>query len=364
MRAWSLTATMAALVCCAHGAMAEEYMAFTGCDAVCSDGTCASEASCVDPGCIDPGCGTGCGSGHRCSFVAGVEATFLAPNTSRDQIRFESTLLSSTTALYSNDYAALNHMEGAPRIWVGLENDCGWGIRGRYWTFDAEAFGSAVDLGSGAPWDVNLDQTLFGTCERLEAYTADIELTRRGCIGRWEVLGAFGVRHAYREIDQSLTINLRESGTNFASLAADKAGGTGITGALEGVRPIGDCGFALVAGVRGSVVWGKHQNDLTYHLSDLNATVLDAISTQDDGATYIVEAQLGVRWEWRLECVCTDVFTQLAYEYQRWDSQGCADADYDAFIVYGGGPATSVSGQTLGHEVEFNGLSWSIGFTR
>jgi hypothetical protein len=320
----------------------------------CGTGFAEDEPQSTEPtaNCLQACSGGQCGDqcGGR-GWVAGVEATFLRPNIRNEVITFENAY-STFTSTRSADF---NEMIGAPRIWLGVENDCGWGTRVRFWTFNGSSHG--VDLFGRDP-NFN-DAQLASACETLRAYTIDWEITKRGCIGNWELLPSFGVRYAYREIGESFLLNSRaEDLSSFTSLS-DRAGGTGITLGLEAARPIGDCGLALCGSIRGSFLWGDASNQYLGQMSTDTANVLQGFASGTNTNLNIFELQLGFRWSRRIECVCSEVFTTLMFEYQLWDNNGCANP---AFVQ--GIDTNLVYGQTLSQRVEFAGIAWAIGIKR
>ena len=104
--------------------------------------------------------------------MAGVEATYLRPQTHATSSRIDS--LSGFTRF---KYADLDQLEAAPRVWLGIENNRGWGVRARYWRLDANDAASDVD-------DATLPLPVtFVTDTYLSADALELELTRRFCHG-------------------------------------------------------------------------------------------------------------------------------------------------------------------------------------
>jgi hypothetical protein len=290
------------------------------------------------------------GGVYRCrGFVAGVEATFLRPTLAGGNMLFENEDGGVSTHELSRSF-----LQGAPRIWLGVENDCGWGIRGRYWDFHEDAHGDATALFPLATLTSgNSDVTL-------RTYTADIELTKRMCVDDdTDVLASFGVRHALRDADETLAVTYRpDFTTSFASLW-DRSEGTGLTSVLEGSRRIGSSGFSLYGNVRGSVLWGGHSSGYWNYLHTPLADAAQGVQFDELTTQYVFETQFGIRWAHQLDCLKANVFSHLVFEYQRWTTSDAADFRLSQSINN-----TSMTGNSLSDQLEFAGLSWAIGFTR
>ena len=282
-------------------------------------------------------------------IVAGVEGTFLKPNITGDNM----TLTAPGLTGESSSLANFSEAQGAPRIWLGFENENGLGIRTRYWDFAANAVGDTFSPGS-PPLFINAQ--IGRAALELQAYTFDLEVYKHFCGEVWDVFATGGIRYAYRDINDEFYFHDRESNwTTFTSLQ-NQAGGTGLTGALELARRVGDSNFSLFGNVRGSVLWGTNQNRYIGLTNDSGANTMQAYLLDESATTTIFELQLGVRWERPIKCVCANVFSTLAFEYQSWDTDGCAGYDFSQTVT-----GATISGHSLGDKVEFAGIAWAIG---
>jgi hypothetical protein len=312
--------------------------------------TCANEAGCN----VYTPCCVGCGWG----IVAGIEATYLRPNIRNLGVIIEQ----DCDPLRSKDLASFSDLSGSPRVWLGVESPCGWGVRARYWQFN--------DTSSDDEQRVFIQQAIVDTLaaeSTLRAYTVDVEGTKRFALGNWCVLTSFGVRNA--EFKASHAFDLFSSEViggrslmidSITTENAREVQGTGLTSSMETVRPFGDHGLSLFWNLRGSVLWGTTRAMGSSRFTDPSVTALQLVAAGEDATSYIVETQLGVRWQHRLECLNTCAFAQIAFEYQKWTSDQHATAfDYNQSIN-----DVSIFGRSLSTTLDFTGLAVAIGFTR
>jgi len=309
------------------------------------------ETSTVCTGCNDPAaCCDPCSRCCRCrGLVAGVEATFLQPNNTDAGISFAN----AGWGFNSYELADFEDWEGAPRIWVGFENDAnGWGLRARYWELDAAARANVIGP--------NLEMVFA------EAYTdvdtLDFELTRRlyrFSQRNWDWLGAIGVRHATIDRGELLdTIDVFGATSQTRSFL--DFDGTGITVALEGRRPFGDRGLALAVNLRGSALWGDNEIGTINMIRESGATAIQLVApAAEDITQYILELQVGVEWSRRIENLRGSVFAQCMLEYQYWDFDTNCGYAYAQTLNN-----TTVAGESFSPDVEFTGLAVAIGFIR
>jgi hypothetical protein len=288
--------------------------------------------------------------GLTCEWVAGVEATFLKPNVAGDAVRFDNQF----GEILSSRLNSFDELVGAPRIWLGLEGQRGWGVRARYWELDAFSGQSSYSEDS-----LLLDPRLATASLGLDAYAVDVELTKHIPGDVYEWLGCFGARYGYRQIDEIFGVADLANGVSSATALSDKAGGTGITLGLEGARRIADTDLQLIANARGSFLFGSHQNTYLGAMAGGGAQLVQGVVANDCSTLSIFELQAGIRWSRRITCLRADVFSQLVFEYQNWSADGCAAFAYDQTLG-----ASTVSGTSLSREVEFTGLAWAIGIKR
>ena len=161
-----------------------------------------------------------------------------------------------------------------------------------------------------------------------------------------------------------------EGGFDLATAAAASGTsfhGTGLTFALAGRRQLGCSNLHLFASGRGSVLWGDAEvwaNAESSAISFPSAAAVEAAGAYASGSTeaWIGEFQVGVQWEYALECLPAVAFFRTAFEYQYWNIQGngFAGAESLAIANLSGGFAEATSGAS---NVHLYGLSVGTGLT-
>jgi hypothetical protein len=152
--------------------------------------------------CHDPCCQP------RLMWVGGVEATFLVPDLNSDGVTFAVEELDKDRVDFcDSEDTDVDSMYVSPRIWLGIQGCC-WGANVRYWHLQASegAYDPSIGgLGAWDDYDCGRPDLGFFTCNRLEAYTVDLEITRRFCLHDCWMQAAFGVRHAEIQNNESIT---------------------------------------------------------------------------------------------------------------------------------------------------------------
>lgn len=254
-----------------------------------------------DASCSSDGCDTSCGKNKWVSF--GVEATYL--KTDVDASAYDDNL----------DFGNLGYgWDTAPRIWLGCENSCGWGVRARFWDYDAESdstvLPSEFEDGPG-PAENGEDILISSLDNALGAYAVDLEMTRRCDRGCTERVLSFGARHAQISNEVSWGIADLEHGEQISLENHHWFDGIGLTLGLEGRRPYGCRGFSLYSNVRGSVIWGQNQGAVGVWSINLDEAAVDE-------TLWIGEAQLGLEWSRQVNSCGGTVFARVLGEYQHW----------------------------------------------
>ena len=113
-------------------------------------------------------------------WVAGTEATFLAPIITGTTVETVIVSNGSGNGLGVIDDLGLEMMTFAPRVWLGINNGDGWGLVTRFWYLNDEQL-DAANIPDGP------DFFSFQGENRLKMYNVDLEVTR----GRY-------VHHVYR----------------------------------------------------------------------------------------------------------------------------------------------------------------------
>jgi hypothetical protein len=281
------------------------------------------------------GCDPCCPPPRMLFWTAGVEATFLNPDlnnsfaqfgvieAAEDRVDYFDTETTDTDSFYL-----------APRIWIGVQGRK-WGVNLRYFHLNANEGAYDPVLGSDGSWDgENCGVPDFGysSCNTLEAYTIDLEVTRRVCVHNCAMQFSMGVRHASLSQDEQISgAALTDDSAVFGFASAHRESrGTGLVFGWYGRRPIFPCSCVhWFYNARFSPVWGPTQTasetGAMIAVTDPGADVVGAAGSVNNASTYvddtmfIGEIQLGLEWEYGLRCLPANAFFRAAVEYQRWD---------------------------------------------
>jgi hypothetical protein len=164
----------------------------------------------------------------------------------------------------------------------------------------------------------------------LEAYTVDLELTRRFCLHDCAMQGSVGVRHAEIEHNEGLfgLANTEEGLLTGSARASRLSRGTGILLGLYGRKPLYSRSCVhWFYNARWSALWGPTQTSAETFASVLatdpsfngSAASVNGAFTNVDDTLFVGEIQLGLEWNYALQCVPAKAFFRAAIEYQRWD---------------------------------------------
>lgn len=310
-------------------------------------------------------------------WVGGVEATFLSPDLNSDGVTFLfEEYAHERSDWVSSQSSEIDSLYVAPRIWLGVQG-CKWGANVRYWHMYASEGYFDPSLGMGGAWDAydcGRPDLGFNSCSRFEAYTVDLEVTRRFCLHDCWMQFSAGVRHAELEHGESLIgTALADDNMFMGFAAADRySRGTGILLGLYGRKPLFPCSCVhWFYNVRWSALWGPTQTGVETAAAvlgqDADAGSINGAYTCVDDNLFIGEIQLGLEWNYALRCMPANAFFRAAVEYQRWDGgQGYSESgsfagievndDYSAVVetfAASAAPELDLVGFTIG-----TGLTW------
>jgi hypothetical protein len=328
-------------------------------------------------------CNDGCCPPQRVLFwTGGVEATFLTPDVNNDGVFFEVEQLNADRFdVFSSEASDVDSLYVSPRAWVGIQG-CRWGANLRYWHLQASEGQYDPSLGSLNAWDAfdcGVPDVGFFTCSRLEAYTVDLELTRRFCINDCWMQASFGVRHANIEANQSITgLALTDDGLLAGYARANRQSrGTGLLFGLYGRKPVFPCScVSWFYNFRYSTLWGPTETSAESFASvqandpdfTASAASVNGAYTVVDDTLFIGEVQLGLEWNYALQCIPANTFCRFAIEYQRWDGgNGFSAANSFAGITLDGDVSSnsivSTSGVAQEPQMDLFGFAFSAGIT-
>ncbi len=318
-------------------------------------------------------------------WTAGVEATFLSPDlntfgTGVSIEEFEYNRLDSASS-FNDD---VDSVYLAPRIWIGVQG-CKWGANLRYWHLQAGESSYDPPFGSHGDWDgpgSGIPNFGFDSHNHLEAYTVDLEITRRLAVHDLWMQFSAGVRHAEIWQDEGVTASgVTDDSMMFAFGQANRnTRGTGLVFGWYGRKPLYPCSCVhWFYNLRFSTLWGPTE---TYAETGVlvGAVTPEAVaaagsvngaSTYVDDNLFIGEVQLGLEWDYALRCLPANAFFRTAIEYQRWTGgQGYSAANSFAGVVVDDGinPSVQAAEGTAfaaadAPELELIGLSIGTGLT-
>ncbi len=310
--------------------------------------------------CSSTECTTGC---RGATWIVGSEAVFLFPslNTSSTEYFLTDLATDESVAFDSGD---IDQLFVTPRIWVGVQGNC-FGLVGRYWRLS----GSERDF--DPLWVPSGDDIETGVMamNRLDAYTADLEVTKAGSFCNTKLNWSMGVRYASIEQDTALQVLATVDDNWLVGTArSDRyAYGTGLTGGVESRTPLfcNSCA-QLFWRLRGSVLWGDSYSEVetSSTMTDPtgNAFAVNGALLNDPTTMFIGEAAMGVEWNYALKWLPAAAFFRVAAEYQYWDaSEGNTFAESFAGAV---GEAEGISvADAGGIAMDLVGFSVGTGIT-
>lgn len=305
-------------------------------------------------------------------WYAGTEFTFLqidALTGGRITLSQSDTTAPGVSTIAIRDGNGLNDKGYAPRFWFGRRfgEDEKWGVQARYWNLNQS--GAHTPDQSAPPTGTNF--ATYTEADRLEAYTIDLEGIRSYRPGDWKIDTSLGARHASFDIDSQIHgFGVFTTG-NFTNLFLSNGSsfdGTGLTYGLTVRRPIGDSQLNLFASARGASLWGQtdsYGRSAGAVASSPSAPLVGAATVTRNNAKsdlQIAEIQVGVEWDYALECIPANFFFRTAYEYQDWNIVGPPTGGAGFGGTIGELTTNSFSAAGLG-DMQLNGLTFATGLT-
>ena len=329
--------------------------------------------------CFDGAC---CPQPRPLFWTSGIEATFLRPDLNDGSAAFGVLEFSDNRFdEFSTASDDVNDVYMSPRIWFGVQG-CLWGANLRYWHLRANEGSFDPTLGSNGDWDgpqCGIPDFGYNSCNDLEAYTVDLEITRRVCLYDCAMQFSAGVRHAEIEHDASLNATaLADDSVLFAFADAHRVSrGTGIELGWYGRKPIFPCSCVhWFYNFHWSALWGPTETaaetGVLVALTSLDPDAVAAAGSVNGASThvsdnlFIGEIQLGLEWDYALRCLPANAFCRAAVEYQRWSGgQGYSAANSFAGVEIDDEPTTLGDALAIADspELDLIGLAISTGLT-
>jgi hypothetical protein len=234
-----------------------------------------------------------------------------------------------------------------------------WGAQARFWYTDGEQVINPIGdplIGGYAQDNVN-------------AWTVDLELSRRFCAFGLDSRLTAGVRYADIELESAAVVEAVLPGGQASAVAAAFAGrafeGTGFTIGATGGRSLGCCSpWRLFYGLRASVI---NDDDGVTAFAATRATATSGAASSDgidvavassaDGEVFFIgEIQAGLEYWHPIGCSGRCAFFRIGAEYQTWDFDAPVFAVTNSFATANNIGANAValsSGDTV---VQFTGF--------
>jgi hypothetical protein len=305
------------------------------------------------------GCGTGCCEPCcppvQTGFYGGIEFLFLKPHFENSTAFISSQSGNIGARSESRSHEFDYDWDAASRIVLGYTNDCGLGIRTRYFQYDHDSNRPIVNvvpgvgdvqtpaiapiLGNGQQFFLdNAAAPEFTAQHSLELQTWDFEVTNQLTFCRSLVTVGGGLRYVLMEQRYRAASQLPNGGAVSEVLTNHHDfEGIGPTLALDLLRPVSCCsGLAVYFSGRGSVLFGE--SNQAYTKTDPAGVFSTETYTRNgaDNSLYIAELGLGVQYT--RGCF----FGRGGWEGQYWSGTG--------------GPTTNDGNLGL------HGLSFMLGF--
>lgn len=232
--------------------------------------------------------------------------------------------------------------EVTPRVWLGMTNDRGVGLRMAYWQYDhggnAQAFVSdGINLPGATVTTVIFPAAIIApapgdvlsTSNRLETSTLDAEGTIDLQLGSLQMRAAIGLR--YVKIEQHMSALATRGGAPIGVLEWTRDfEGIGATMSANVTQPL--CNHLSAIGIlRGSLLFGEKSLRRSV-VGDITPAPAPPIVQLDDAdeVTAVFEIGLGVEWTRELASG-HQLVIQGTYEGQLWTDAGAPTLTFLGF---------------------------------
>ncbi len=214
--------------------------------------------------------------------------------------------------------------DASPNIWLGYTSELGWGVRGRWFLFDADASESAVSAAGETIRGVSflpLGQTPIAgavvASSHLRVNVFDLQGTCTWESAFWSHLVGFGIR--YSSMSQDYQATLANPTTQIGLASNHDFNGAGPCVSFETKRRLGESGFALYGQVYGAILFGNSDESYT---AVNNAGVVQGYTGSSVEALPVAEMELGV--EYQRNVGRAKAFVQAGFTGQVWWGGGNA----------------------------------------
>jgi hypothetical protein len=233
--------------------------------------------------------------------------------------------------------------DASPNIWLGYTSERGWGLRGRWFLFDADAAESFVSVPGETIRGVSflpVGQTPIAgaavASSHLHVNVFDFQGTYSWESAFWSHLVGFGVRCTTMSQDYQAT--LANATTQIGLASSHDFNGAGPAVSFETKRRLGESGFAIYGQVYGAILFGNEDESYTA----VNNGVLQGYTHSHNEVLPVGEMELGV--EYQRNVGRAKAFVQAGFTGQVWwgggnasnlDALGTTAASHSNFGFFG-----------------------------
>jgi hypothetical protein len=267
-----------------------------------------------------------------------------------------------------------------PKISIGAENGCGFGVRVNWWGLANATSGNAAVTSAGtdnaiesafplgAGFAVSSINGVFQSRASLRMTVFDLEATQDMQLGQWALKLSGGLRYAH--IAQSYDATL--IGTEFGAAVLDKTtsghsfNGVGPTASIDVQYRICSSNWSLYANARGSLLFGRTRQSasLSESFQPNGRSVITTVAARSAGsdATLIPVGEIEVGARWERECGRRLVYVQAGFVGQVWfdagnSSRAAPVLEGDSLFTDAGASPTDSNLGLLGFNISA-GLRW------
>ncbi len=287
---------------------------------------------------------TGCG-GPNIGFVAGATALFAKPHfkESFQVSRVDTANGLMTLEPFSYDY------DFSPRVWFGLENSQGVGVRCNYWNYDDQSPQRVLNTDGTQVWGAHVVNTMFPANifaaipgsqmtvnDYLETTTVNLLGTFGMDLGGTFVQGGAGLRYA--RLEQGFDALVTTPIPNFFNRLTwtREFEGVGPTFAFDLRKRLGQTRLAAIATGGGALLFGSKTLERTVINDQSPVPGVVPQLRLPDADEVVGIGELGTGLEWRAEFADGRyVSLRGLYEGQLWAEAGAPTLGFLGFQGFG-----------------------------
>ncbi len=218
-------------------------------------------------------------------------------------------------------------MKGSPSAFVGYRAPDGFGLRGRWQSFDqgvSENYAAGIDTVTTArPLNLGLTAPVGGNLlaeSWLNISTYDLEFTQDMTLNNWTLTVSAGGRYAHTNQRYNAFTNAADGTLTGSLVSSHNFNGAGPTMALGARHPFGCKCLTLYSVGRGSLLWGSTER--TAFQADATGTVTNFATQNATDVRPVLELEIGL--EYAVTVGQSRWFVQSGFLGQVWFNAGGA----------------------------------------